>query len=52
MDKHHALLVRTSGRPKKTWERWTENDMADDSKERNTWISGVRTAMRAASQLL
>ena len=45
------------GRPKMTWKQLTERDrkewklLAIDSHDRYTWISGVRSAMRAASQL-
>ena len=44
-------------RPKKTWRQLTERDcrewkfLAIDPHERDTWKSGVRSAMRAASQL-
>ena len=46
------------GRPKKTWKQLTERDcrewklMAIDPHDRNTWRSGVRSAMHAASQLM
>ena len=45
------------GRPKLTLKKLTENDcrewklMTVDPQERSTWRSGVRSAMRAASQL-
>ena len=45
------------GRPKMTWKQLTERDCrrwklsAIDSHDRDTWRSGVRSAMRAASQL-
>ena len=45
-------------RPKLTWKKLTEKDCHEwklttfDPQERNTWRSGVRSAMRAASQLL
>ena len=46
-----------AGRPKLTWKKLTEKDchewklMTVDPKERSTWRSSVRSAMRAASQL-
>ena len=48
---------RGAARPKLTWKKLTEKDcrqwklMTADPKERSTWRSGVRSAMRAASQL-
>ena len=48
---------RGTGRPKMTWKQVTERDRKDwklsttDPHDRNAWRSGVRTAMRAASQL-
>ena len=45
------------GRPKLTWKKLTERDRREwklttvDPQERSTWRSGVRSAMRAASQL-
>ena len=48
---------RGAGRPKLTWKKLTEKDChewkltTDDSQERSTWRSGVRSAMLAASQL-
>ena len=45
------------GRPRMTWKQMTERDRREwnlsavDPQERDTWRSGVRTAMRAASQL-
>ena len=48
---------RGAGRPKLTWEKLTEEDCREwklttvDPQERSTWRSGVRSAMRAASQL-
>ena len=48
---------RGAGRPKQTWKKLTEKDCREwklttvDPQERNTWRSGVRSAMRAASQL-
>ena len=44
-------------RPKLTWKKLTEKDCNEwklttvDPQERSTWRSGVRSAMRAASQL-
>ena len=46
-----------AGRPKQTWTKLTEKDCREwklttvDPQERSTWRSGVRSAMRAASQL-
>ena len=46
-----------AGRPKLTWKKLTEKDFREwklttvEPQERSTWISGVRSAMRAASQL-
>ena len=42
-----------AGRPKLTWKKLNEKDllMTVDPQERSTWRSGVRSAMRAASQL-
>ena len=46
-----------AGRPKLTWKRLTKKYcrewklMTFDPQERSTWKSGVRSAMRAASQL-
>ena len=46
-----------AGRPKLTWKKLTEKDCCEwklttvDPQERSTWRSGVRSAMRAASQL-
>ena len=48
---------RGTGRPKVTWKRLIDKDwhewklMTVDPQERSTWRSGVRSAMRAASQL-
>ena len=48
---------RGAGRPKLTWKKLTEKDCGEwklttvDPQERSTWRSGVRSAMRAASQL-
>ena len=45
------------GRPKMTWKQLTERDCREwklsaiDSHDRDTWRSGVRSAMHAASQL-
>ena len=44
-------------RPKQTWKKLTEKDCREwklttvDPQKRSTWRSGVRFAMRAASQL-
>ena len=49
--------MRGEGRPKLTWKKLTEKDCCKlklttvEPQERSTWISGVRSAMRAASQL-
>ena len=46
-----------AGRPKRIWKKLTEKDCCEwmlntvDPQERSTWRSGVRSAMRAASQL-
>ena len=48
---------RGPGRPKKTWKQLTERDCRElklsaiDPHDRDTWRSGVRSAMPAASQL-
>ena len=48
---------RGTGRPKQTWKKLAEKDCRErkfttvDPQERSTWRSGVRFAMRAASQL-
>ena len=48
---------REPGRPKMTWKQLTERDcrewklLAINPHDRRTWRSGVRSAMRAASQL-
>ena len=48
---------RGAGRPKQTWKKLTEKGCREwklttvDPQERSTWRSGVRSAMRAASQL-
>ena len=48
---------RGEGRPKLSWKKLTERDFHEwkltkvDPQERSTWRSGVRSAMRAASQL-
>ena len=45
------------GRPKMTWKQLTERDCREwklsaiDPHDRDTWRSGVRSALRAASQL-
>ena len=53
-----ACGIQIDGRrPKLTWKKMTEKDCHEwklttvDSQERSTWRSGVRSAMRAASQL-
>ena len=49
--------MRGAGRPKLSWKKVTERDCGEwklkkvDPQERSTWRSGVRSAMRAASQL-
>ena len=49
---------RGPGRPKVTWKQLTERDRREwklaaiDPHDRDTWRSDVRSAMRAASQLL
>ena len=46
-----------AGRPNLTWKKLTERDCREwklttvDPQVRSTWRSGVRSAMRAASQL-
>ena len=48
---------RGPGRPKMTWKQLTERDRREwklsaiELHDRDTWRSGVRSAMRAASQL-
>ena len=48
---------RGSGKPKMTWKQLTEMDCGEwklsaiNPHDRHTWRSGVRSAMRAASQL-
>ena len=48
---------RGAGRIKQTWKKLTEKDCREwklttvDRQEKSTWRSGVRSAMRAASQL-
>ena len=48
---------RKPGRPKMTWKQLTKRDCREwkllviDPHDRHTWRSGVRSAMRAASQL-
>ena len=45
------------GKPKMTWKQLTERDCSEwklsaiNPHDRNMWTSGVRSAMRAASQL-
>ena len=57
-----ACVIQIKGRwgawmPKLTWKKLTEKDCREwklttvDPQERSTWRSGVRSAMRAASQL-
>ena len=46
--------ARGPGRPRLTWKELTERDCREsavDPQERDTWRSGVRAGMRAASQL-
>ena len=53
----HVNGKRGPGRPKMTWKQMTERDRRElklsaiDPHDRDTWRSGVRSAMRAASQL-
>ena len=53
----HVIYRLRAGRPKLTWKKLTERDCREwklttvDTQERSTWRSGVRSAMRAASQL-
>ena len=48
---------RGEGRPKRAWGKLAEKNCREwklttvDPQERSTWRSGVRSAMRAASQL-
>ena len=48
---------RGSRRPKMTWKQLTERDFREwklsaiDPQDRHTWRSGVRSAIRAASQI-
>ena len=48
---------RGAGKPKLTWKKLTEKDFCEwklttvDPQERSVWRSGLRSAMRAASQL-
>ena len=48
---------RGAGRPKLTWNKLTAKNLREwklrtvDPQEKSTWRSGVRSAMRAASQL-
>ena len=52
-----AFDIQVNGRPKMTWKQLTERDRREwklsaiDPHDRDTWRSGVRSAMRAASQL-
>ena len=53
----YRLTASGVGKPKQTWKKLTEKDCCEwklttvDLQERSTWRSGVRSAMRAASQL-
>ena len=53
----HVTGKRGPGRPKKTWKQLTERDRREwklsaiDPYDRDTWRSGLRSAMRAASEL-
>ena len=53
----HVDGKRGPGRPKMTWKQLTERDCREwklsviNPHDRSTWRSGVRSAMRAASQL-
>ena len=55
--KHKHKGRQGAGRPKLIWKKLTERDCREwklttvDPQERSTWRSGVRSAMRAASQL-
>ena len=57
LEQHVIYRLMAGGRPKLTWKKLTERDcrewrlMTVDPQERRTWRSGVRSAMRAASQL-
>ena len=62
MVKSTALYIQVEGTrgpgwPKTTWKQMTERDYREwklsvvDPHDRNTWRSGVNSAMRAASQL-
>ena len=52
-----CTLIDRPGRPKMTWKQLTERDCREgklsaiNPHDRRTWRSGVRPAMRAASQL-
>ena len=54
---YRLKVGRGTGRPKLTWKKLTEKDCHEgklptvDPQERSTWKSGMRSAMRAASQL-
>ena len=59
-EQHMICRLKASGGgggPKQTWKKLTEKDCREwklttvDPQERSTWRSGVRSAMRAASQL-
>ena len=45
------VIYRLMARPKLTWKKLMEKLTTVDPQERSTWRSGVRSAMRAASQL-
>ena len=53
----HTVGKRGPARPKMTWKQLTERDCREwklsptDPHDRDTWRSGVRSCMRAASQL-
>ena len=52
-----AFDIQVDGRPKMTWKQLTGRDCSEwklsdiNAHDRRTWRSGVRSAMRAASQL-
>ena len=53
----HTCRQAGAGRPKQTWKKLKEKDCCEwklttvDPQEKSTWRVGVRSAMRAASQL-
>ena len=53
----HVIYRLKAGKPKLIWKKLTEKDCSEwtlttvDPQERSIWRSGVRSAMRAASQL-